>query len=28
VTKLLSDFMLRTWRDAIAQARELASQIS
>jgi dipeptidase len=28
VTKLLSDFMSRTWRDAIAQARELASQIS
>jgi secernin len=28
VTKLLTDFMTRIWRDAIAQARELASQIS
>jgi dipeptidase len=28
VTKLLTDFMARTWRDAITQARELASQIS
>jgi len=27
VTKLLTDFMTRTWRDAITQARELASQI-
>jgi dipeptidase len=28
VTQLLTDFMARTWRDAVAQARELASQIS
>ena len=28
VTKMLTDFMARTWRDAVAQARELASQIS
>ena len=28
VTKLLTDFMARIWREAIAQARELASQIS
>ena len=28
VTKLLTDFMTRICRDAIAQARELASQIS
>jgi dipeptidase len=28
VTKLLSEFMTRVWREAIAQARELASQIS
>ena len=28
VTKLLTEFMTRTWRDAITQARELASQIS
>jgi len=27
VTKLLTDFMTRTWRDAITHARELASQI-
>jgi len=27
VTKLLTDFMKRTWRDAITHARELASQI-
>jgi hypothetical protein len=27
VTKLLTDFMLRTWREAITHARELASQI-
>jgi len=27
VTQLLTDFMTRTWRDAIAQARDLASQI-
>jgi hypothetical protein len=27
VTKLLTDFMTRTWCDAIAQARELASQL-
>ena len=27
VTKLLTDFMTRTWREAIAHARELASQI-
>src|SRR6185295_13570063 len=28
VTKLLTDFMASTWRDAVAQARDLASQIS
>jgi secernin len=28
VTKLLTDFMLRTWREATAQARELAGEIA
>ena len=28
VTKLLTDFMARVWRDAVSQARELASQLS
>lgn len=27
VTQLLTDFMARTWRDAVSHARELASQI-
>jgi dipeptidase len=28
VTQLLTDFMARTWGDAVAQARELASRIA